>query len=115
MIEITDAAADKIRDSLAEGRVVRMFLAAIDDSGANYGLGMGMPEEDDQLFESNGITIHMSSQDSELLGETIIDFIEDDIMGNGFVIQGPESEMACGCCHDSCEDDSYEGSGCGCH
>ncbi len=35
MIEITDAAANIIKRSLVEGKVIRMFLAAIDATGAN--------------------------------------------------------------------------------
>jgi iron-sulfur cluster assembly protein len=41
MIEITEAAANMIKHSLVEGKVIRMFLAAIDATGANYGLALG--------------------------------------------------------------------------
>jgi iron-sulfur cluster assembly protein len=114
MIEITDAAAEMIKKSQVEGKVIRMFLAAIDASGANYGLALSNEEKDDKVFESNGVKIHMSPVDVELLGETIIDYINDD-RGMGFIIRGPLDEASgCESCinadtcehdHDSCDQD----------
>lgn len=123
MIEITEAAANMLKRSLAEGKVIRMFLAAIDSTGANYGLALGDPEKDDMVFESRGVKIHMSPQDAELLRETIIDYVNDD-RGTGFVIRGPEDDVAaCGACGhaDTCDHDhsigpcdhDHEGCGCG--
>ncbi len=108
MIEITEAAANILKRSLAEGKVIRMFLAAIDATGANYGLALGNPEKDDVVFDSRGIKIHMSPQDAELLRETIIDYVSDD-RGTGFVIRGPEDviEGCGGCDHaDTCDHDT---------
>ncbi len=119
MIEITGAAADVINKSLVEGKVVRMFLAAIDASGATYGLALSDPKNDDVIFESRGVKIYMDPKDSELLSETIIDFI-DDGHEKGFIIRGPEDEVSsCGSCGnaDSCEHDhsscDHDHSGCG--
>jgi len=123
MIEITETASNMLNRSLAEGKVIRMFLAAIDASGANYGLALGDPEKDDMVFESRGVKIHMSPQDAELLHETIIDYVDDD-RGTGFIIRGPEDEIsACGSCGnaDTCDHDhsagpcdhDHEGCGCG--
>lgn len=121
MIEITEAAANMLKRSLAEGKVIRMFLAAIDSTGANYGLALGDSEKDDLVFESRGVEIHMSPQDAELLRETIVDYVNDD-RGTGFLIRGPEDEIsACGGCAsaDTCDhsgnscDHDHEGCGCG--
>jgi iron-sulfur cluster assembly protein len=121
MIEITEAAANILKRSLAEGKVIRMFLAAIDSTGANYGLALGDPEKDDVVLESRGVKINMSPQDAELLRETIIDYVNDE-RGTGFIIRGPEDDIsACGGCAsaatcdhsgDSCDHD-HEGCGCG--
>jgi iron-sulfur cluster assembly protein len=107
MIEITEAAANMIKSSLVEGKVIRMFLAAIDATGANYGLALGDQEKDDMVFESRDVKIYMSPKDAELLAETIIDYVDDD-RGTGFIIRGPEDEVSsCGSCgnSDSCEHD----------
>jgi iron-sulfur cluster assembly protein len=119
MIEVTDAAAAMIKRSQAEGKVIRMFLAAIDFGGANYGLALGDQEKDDVVFESNGVKIHISHQDAELLRETIVDYVDDD-RGTGFIIRGPLDDLTgCEACshvdtcdhdHDSCDHDHN-----GCH
>ena len=123
MIEITEAAANMIKQSLVEGKVLKMFLAGIDGSGATYGLRLGEAEEGDQVFESRGVRIYMSAKDAELLGETIIDYIDDEELGTGFIIRGPEDVVdGCSSCanaeacdhdHDSCDHDHSHG-GCGC-
>ena len=119
MIEITEAAANMIKRSLVEGKVIRMFLAAIDATGANYGLALGDEEVGDKIFESRGMKVYMSPEDTELLSETIIDYVDDD-RGTGFIIRGPEDEVSgCDSCGnvDSCEHDhsSHErDEDCGC-
>jgi iron-sulfur cluster assembly protein len=121
MIEITEAAANMIKHSLVEGKVIRMFLAAIDSTGANYGLALGDEEVGDKVFESRGMKVYMSPEDTEMLSETIIDYVDDD-RGTGFIIRGPEDEVSsCGSCGnvDSCEHDhsssdhDHDHSGCG--
>lgn len=119
MIEITEAAADMIKRSLVEGKVIRMFLAAIDATGANYGLALGDVEKGDKVFESRGVKVYVSPGDTELLSETIIDYVDDD-RGTGFIIRGPEDEVSgCSSCAnvDSCEHDhsscDHDHSGCG--
>ncbi len=109
MIVITDVAAEVLKSTMLEGKVVKMFLVNIDATGANYNLGWGDLLDDDKVFESNGIKIYMTPDDAEILGEseTIIDYVETEELGRGFVIQGPE-EDSCGCGHDHEHDD------CGC-
>ncbi|MCU0638024.1 MAG: iron-sulfur cluster assembly accessory protein [Methanothrix sp.] len=124
MIEVTEDAANMIKRSLVEGKVIRMFLAAIDASGATYGLALGEEEEGDRVFESRGVKIYMSAKDAELLNETIIDYVDDEERGTGFIIRGPEDEVSgCGSCantdscdhdHSSCDHD-HDHEGCGCH
>jgi len=122
MIEVTEAAANIMKRSLVEGKVIRMFLAAIDSSGANYGLALGDPEEDDEIFESRDVKIYMSPKDAELLRETIIDYVNDEERGTGFIIRGPEDDMSrCASCssadicdHDYCSCDHEHDQGCGC-
>ncbi len=107
MIEITETAANMMKRSLAGGKVIKMFLAAVDSTGANYGLALGDEEKGDKIFESRGMRVYMSPKDTELLSETIIDYVDDD-RGTGFIIRGPEDEISsCGSCAnvDSCVQD----------
>lgn len=107
MIEITEAAAKALERSQVEGKVIRMFLAAIDSTGANYGLALGDPENKDLILEDRGIKIYINPSDAELLRETIIDYIDDE-RGTGFIIRGPEDDVAScnSCAHvDTCDHD----------
>jgi iron-sulfur cluster assembly protein len=94
MIEVTDVAAEVLRKNMVEGRVIRMILVTIDASGANYVLAWGDPLDDDVVFENNGIEVHMSPEDADLHGdsETIIDYVDTEYLGTGFVIHGPEED-----------------------
>ena len=109
MIDITDVAAEVLKGNMIEGKVVRMILAATDATGANYVLAWGDPEEDDVIFESNGIKVHMTAEDAEILGDspTIIDYVETEELGRGFLIQGPEDD-SCGCGHDHGHEHGHE-------
>jgi iron-sulfur cluster assembly protein len=110
MIEITEVAANILKRSQVEGKVIRMFLAALDATGANYGLALGSPEKDDVIFEDRGVKIHVSREDAEILRETIIDYVNDD-RGTGFIIRGPEDELtACSSCShaDTCDHEHDE-------
>lgn len=111
MIEITDVAAEVLKGNMIQGRVVRMILAATDATGANYVLAWGDPVDEDVVFESKGIKVHMTPEDAEILGDspTIIDYVETEDLGRGFIIEGPEDE-GCGCGHDHDHDDGS----CGC-
>ena len=130
MIEVTKEAADMLKSKMVEGKVIRMFLAAVDQTGANYGMTLDDPKDDDVIFESRGIKIYMEPKDAELVAETIIDYVDDD-RGTGFIIRGPEDNLSgCGSCinadtcdhdHDSCDHDHSgcghdhgHGGGCGC-
>lgn len=89
---------------MVEGRVVRMILVATDVTGADYVLAWGAPLDDDVVFENNCIAVHMNPEDADLHGdsETIIDYVNTEDLGTGFVIHGPEEEEACACdldCH----------------
>jgi iron-sulfur cluster assembly protein len=97
MIVVTDAAAKKLKEHLVDGKAIRMFLTSIDPTGANYGLRIGDPADGDVVFDSNGLEIRMSPEDAEILGVTIIDYI-DNKMGRGFLIHGPHQGESCfGC------------------
>jgi len=113
MIEVTNAAAEVLKSTWLEGKVVRMFLVNIDASGANYNLGWGDPAEDDKIFESNGIEIHMSPDDAEILGDsdTVIDYVDTEELGTGFVIEGTGEEV-CACNHDHGHEHGHEHGGC---
>jgi iron-sulfur cluster insertion protein len=100
-INVTEAAAGKIRELLAEeGKNesgLRVFVQGGGCSGFQYGL---MIEESggvgDQLFESNGVRLFVDPVSISYLRGAEVDFV-DTITGGGFTIKNPNATSTCGC------------------
>ena len=54
------------------------------------------PIQDEDIFQEGELTIKVSKEDTFLLLGTEIDW-EDDIMGQRFIFQNPNSQFQCGC------------------
>ncbi len=101
IINVTEAAAGKIRELLVEeGKAdsgLRVFVQGGGCSGFQYGL---MIEESggvgDQLFESNGVKLYVDPVSLSYLKGAEVDFV-DTITGGGFTIKNPNASSTCGC------------------
>ena len=101
IINVTEAAAGKIRELLVEeGKAesgLRVFVQGGGCSGFQYGL---MIEESggvgDQLFESNGVRLYVDPVSLSYLKGAEVDFV-DTITGGGFTIKNPNASSTCGC------------------
>ena len=101
IINVTEAAAGKIRELLVEeGKAdsgLRVFVQGGGCSGFQYGL---MIEESggvgDQLFESNGVRLFIDPVSLSYLKGAEVDFV-DTITGGGFTIKNPNATSTCGC------------------
>jgi iron-sulfur cluster insertion protein len=101
IITVTESAASKIKDLLAEeGKTdsgLRVFVQGGGCSGFQYGL---MIEENggvgDQTFESNGIKLYVDPVSLSYLKGAEVDFV-DTITGGGFTIKNPNATSTCGC------------------
>jgi iron-sulfur cluster assembly accessory protein len=100
-ITVTESAASKIKDLLAEedkaNSGLRVFVQGGGCSGFQYGL---MIEENggvgDQTFESNGIKLYVDPVSLSYLKGAEVDFV-DTITGGGFTIKNPNATSTCGC------------------
>ena len=101
-ITVTEAAASKIKDLLAEENKadsgLRVFVQGGGCSGFQYGL---MIEESgggvgDQTYESNGIKLFVDPVSLSYLKGAEVDFV-DTITGGGFTIKNPNATSTCGC------------------
>ena len=101
-ITVTESAASKIKDLLAEeGKSdsgLRVFVQGGGCSGFQYGL---MIEESgggvgDQTYESNGIKLFVDPVSLSYLKGAEVDFV-DTITGGGFTIKNPNATSTCGC------------------
>ena len=100
-ISVTESAASKIKDLLAEENKavsgLRVFVQGGGCSGFQYGL---MIEENggvgDQTYESNGIKLYVDPVSLSYLKGAEVDFV-DTITGGGFTIKNPNATSTCGC------------------
>lgn len=101
-ITVTEAAAVKIKDLLAEeGKAesgLRVFVQGGGCSGFQYGLmieeaGAGVG---DQTYESNGVKLFVDPVSISYLKGAEVDFV-DTITGGGFTIKNPNASSTCGC------------------
>ena len=101
IITVTEAAAGKIRELLAEENKtdsgLRVFVQGGGCSGFQYGL---MIEEaggvGDMQMESNGVRLFIDPVSISYLRGAEVDFV-DTITGGGFTIKNPNATSTCGC------------------
>ena len=97
----TDSTAAKVADLIAEEGnpelKLRVFVQGGGCSGFQYGFTFDdAVNEDDTLFEKNGVTLLVDSMSFQYLVGAEIDYKED-INGSQFVIKNPNATTTCGC------------------
>src|SRR3954471_24443901 len=102
MINVSETAASKINELLAEENKansgLRVFVQGGGCSGFQYGL---MIEENgegsgDQVYESNGVKLLLDTISVRDRGGAEVDFV-DTITGGGFTIKNPNAKSTCVC------------------
>jgi iron-sulfur cluster assembly protein len=121
-INLTQSAAEAVRDLLAkrnlEDYALRVFVQGGGCSGFQYGMALDNNfREEDAVFENHGIKLIIDEVSINYLNGATIDYV-DELMGSGFKIENPNAVASCGCgssfrTKDSAE--ASEGGGCGCH
>ncbi len=100
MIEITDSAATKIKDLLAEqgktDHALRIFVRGMSCSGPAYGMALdNEPRPDDTVSELNGVKVLIDPQSAPYLEGVKVDYV-DSLMGKGFTVVNPNAQAAGG-------------------
>ena len=130
MVTVTDNAARKIQELMAEESEVSVLRIAIQGggcSGFQYALGFDRgPQDGDNEIESNGVRVVIDPFSAPYLTGSEIDFV-DALMGAGFAINNPNVQAACGCGssfqakegvadeYASASSQTHAGGECGCH
>ena len=121
-MSVTPAAAEKIKQLLAEETDVSVLRVAIQGggcSGFQYGLGFDRgPVEGDHEFELHGVQVVVDPFSAPYLRGAEIDYV-DRIQQSGFAINNPNAVSSCGCGHsfqveEGDEDANVGGCGSGC-
>lgn len=81
----------------AENAFLRIAVSGGGCSGFQYGLSFDdQRNEDDFVFERNGVGIIVDDVSLGLLDGAEVDFVED-LMGASFQIRNPNAASSCGC------------------
>ena len=100
-LNLTDAAAGKLREITAEETNPNVGLRVYVYSGGCSGFKYGMmiedaPTEEDRVLQANGVTVYVDGKSVDLLQGAEIDYI-DTLMGAGFTVNNPNAVAACRC------------------
>ena len=101
MIHVSEAAAGKINELLAEENKLNSGLRVFVQGGGCLGFQYGLMIEEsggvgDQQFESNGVRLFVDPVSVSYLRGAEVDFV-DTITGGGFTIKNPNATSTCGC------------------
>jgi iron-sulfur cluster assembly accessory protein len=107
-IEISPAAAEAVQNILAErkleGYALRVYVSNGGCCGVNFGMALDNNFRDvDTTFNANGIKLVVDNVSMDYLRGASIDFVNDPVKGNGFVINNPnQAHSHEGECGDGC-------------
>ncbi len=122
-LSLTPSAARTIRRLLEEKNIpdhgLRVFVSGGGCSGMQYGMTFENEVQDgDIVVEDQGVKLIVDPVSIFYLEGSLIDYIEDDLMGGGFKINNPNAVASCGCGHSFRTGDQGApagyGGGCGC-
>ena len=101
MITITEQAAEKIKDILAEENnpelKLRMFVQGGGCNGFSYGFTLDdIVNTDDFDIEKDGIHVLVDAMSAQYVQGAEVDYKED-LHGSQFSIKNPNAQTTCGC------------------
>jgi iron-sulfur cluster assembly accessory protein len=100
MIDITESAATKIKDLLAEqgktDHALRIFVRGMSCSGPAYGMALdNEPRDDDAIAEFNGLKVVVDALSAQYVEGAQVDWV-DGLMGRGFTVSNPTYQAQSG-------------------
>ena len=119
IINMTPAAADKVRELLAQENdpslALRVFVAGGGCSGLQYGMTLDEEQEGDTVISISGFNILVDEMSMGYIDGSEIDYV-DSLMGAGFTVNNPNAVSSCGCGHSfkTASGGGGEAKSCGC-
>ena len=106
MIEITEPAASKLKELLAEqgktDHALRIFVRGMSCSGPAYGMALdNEPRDDDSLSEFDGLKVVVDPLSAQYVDGAQVDWV-DGLMGRGFTVVNPTYQGQGGGCGGGC-------------
>lgn len=118
IISMTPAAADKVRELLAQENDpslgLRIFVAGGGCSGLQYGMTLDEQQEGDTIIAQEGFNVLVDEMSIGYITGSEVDYV-DSLMGAGFTVNNPNAVSSCGCGHSfRTADGGGEARGCAC-
>ena len=98
-VQITDIAAEKIRDLVAANESEQALRVAVKGggcSGFQYALALDSRKDEDHVFEHNGVSVLVDKVSMQFVFGSEVDYVEG-LQGAGFTVNNPNVVAACGC------------------
>lgn len=101
MITLTESAASKVKDLIAEegeeGLALRVAVRPGGCSGFSYEMFFDTDvADDDNLLDQAGVKVVVDASSADLLQGATLDY-KDGLQGAGFAIENPNAQRSCGC------------------
>ena len=119
IINMTSAAADKVRELLTQENdpslALRVFVAGGGCSGLQYGMTLDEEQEGDTVIRISEFNILVDEMSVGYIDGSEIDYV-DSLMGAGFTVNNPNAVSSCGCGHSfkTASGGGGEAKSCGC-
>jgi iron-sulfur cluster assembly accessory protein len=102
IIDMTPAAADKVRELLTQENDtslgLRIFVAGGGCSGLQYGMTLDEEQEGDTVIPQSGFRVLVDEMSVGYIMGSEVDYV-DSLMGAGFTVNNPNAVSSCGCGH----------------
>ena len=100
-VKLTPSAIAEVKRLMGEsgfdqGTSLRLGVKGGGCSGMSYILGFDKPENDDEVFEIDGVTVLMKNAHGIYLYGMEVDY-SDGLNARGFVFKNPNASTTCGC------------------
>jgi iron-sulfur cluster insertion protein len=100
-LTVSESAAKRIATLIAQdgdtGLMLRLSVSGGGCSGFQYGFSFDKTQQqDDHLFERDGVKVVVDDTSLDLLAGAEIDFVED-LVGAAFQVRNPNATSSCGC------------------
>lgn len=100
-ITLTGKAVEKVGELLggpgdAEGQALRVAVRGGGCSGFQYALAFDRAEDDDHVFEVDGVSVVVDKVSMQFVIGSEVDYVEG-LQGAGFQVNNPNVVAACGC------------------
>jgi iron-sulfur cluster assembly accessory protein len=101
-IDMSPAAADRVRELLAQENDpslgLRIFVAGGGCSGLQYGMTLDEVQEGDTVIPQSGFRVLVDEMSIGYIMGSEVDYV-DSLMGAGFTVNNPNAVSSCGCGH----------------